>query len=210
MVHWAQQHGLTEVPPQDSNLASQPRALQCSTGSSLVPSSVPWHPKGKHQMGGRGGAVRSRTDLCVTSEQRSRNGLCGCMPGRMTGEPSPTPSGGHATPESPPRRIRPSGPGAIKTFHGRVRSLSPFEATTAVNDISSRVAQRLAPRAVGYLASGLRQHPYMFRGHRALKRKINCPHLARKIVKRVLYEDTSFWRPAKGIRCEKRGRHGKR
>jgi len=71
-------------------------------------------------------------------------------------------------------------------------SLSPFEALTAVNEISSRVAQTLAPRAVGYLASGLRQRPFMFRGHRALKREINWLHQARKVVKRVLDEDPSF------------------
>jgi hypothetical protein len=43
-----------------------------------------------------------------------------------------------------------------KTFQGRMLSLSPFEALTAVNEISSRVAQHLAPCAFGYLASGLR------------------------------------------------------
>ena len=80
----------------------------------------------------------------------------------------------------------------IKAFQGRMLSLSPFEALTAVNEISSRVAQTLAPRAVGYLASGLRQRPFMFRGHRALKREINWLHQARKVVKRVLDEDPSF------------------
>ncbi len=36
----------------------------------------------------------------------------------------------------------------FKTFQGMMLSLSPFEALTAVNEISSRVAQDLAPYAV--------------------------------------------------------------
>ncbi len=45
---------------------------------------------------------------------------------------------GSAQPES---RLRVDMQQGIKTFQGRVLSLSPFEALTAVNEISSRVAQ---------------------------------------------------------------------
>jgi hypothetical protein len=73
-----------------------------------------------------------------------------------------------------------------------VQTDNPFETLTAVNEIASQVAQRLAPRASGYLDSGMRQRPFMFRGHRALTREINWLHQARKVVKRVLDDDAAF------------------
>ena len=69
---------------------------------------------------------------------------------------------------------------------------NPFEALAAVNTIASQVALRVAPREVGHRDCHLRQRPFSFRGHRALRREINWIHRARKVVKSVLDNDPAF------------------